>query len=340
METYRDFLNRINSFEKKEMFLGDGYFMSSPSISQKVDKNNRFQPFYGDTIVFNLDDATKRKLSWIVDKLYGAVPECFCERLVSDTFHMTLHDLSNSPSLEMVAAEVFTNELSVIKKAKQIHTRRIRMRSKYIFNMVNTSLVLGLYPISDEEYAKLMELYLMFDDIKKLEYPLTPHITLAYYNVEGFDVNSAKKLEDVVRELNANDMEIELDVVCHITLGSYAVEETEEIVARIKEMAKNTQCFDIKFSDLDHFGNMVRFLRPEISKELLELHQHFDSDYANGYTGWMPHATLYRHSEPREIELSKQIADKIEVVKNARIVGIELGEFFPPKKIIRVLFEK
>ena len=130
------------------------------------------------------------------------------------------------------------------------------------------------------------------------------------------------------------------DIPFHITLGSYAVEETEEIIARIKEVAKNTHCFDITFCDLDHLGNMVRFLRPEISKELLELHQHFDSDYANGYPGWMPHATVYRHSEPREIELSKQIADKIEVVKNARIVGIELGEFFPPKKIIRVLFEQ
>ena len=130
------------------------------------------------------------------------------------------------------------------------------------------------------------------------------------------------------------------DIPFHITLGSYAVEDTEEIVARIKEVAKNTRCLDIKFSDLDHFGNMVRFLSPEISNELLDLHQHFDSDYANGYPGWIPHATVYRHSEPREIELSKQIADKIEAVKNAKIVGIELGEFFPPKKIIRVLFEQ
>ena len=130
------------------------------------------------------------------------------------------------------------------------------------------------------------------------------------------------------------------DIPYHITLGSYAVEETDVIVARIKEVANNTSCFELKFNDLDHFGNMVRFLRPEISKELLDLHQHFDSDYANGYPEWMPHATVYRHSEPREIELSKQIIDKIEVAKNARIIGIELGEFFPPKKIIRVLFEQ
>lgn len=54
----------------------------------------------------------------------------------------------------------------------------------------------------------------------------------------------------------------------------------------------------------------------------------------------MPHVTIYRHCEPMEIELSKKLTEKIEQLKGARIVGIELGEFFPPKKIVRVLFEQ
>ena len=33
-----------------------------------------------------------------------------------------------------------------------------------------------------------------------------------------------------------------IDIPFHITLGSYAVEETEEIIARIKEVAKKTRC--------------------------------------------------------------------------------------------------
>lgn len=212
MESYEIFLDRINSFEKREVCFGNDYFIGNPSISQKVDKNNTFQTFYGDTIVFNLDDTTKKKLSAIVDELYSVAPECFCERLVSNTFHMTLHDLSNSPVLEQIATEVFENELNVIKKSKQIQTRKIKMRSKYIFNMVNTSLVLGLYPINEEEYMKLMELYYLFDEVKHLDYPFTPHITLAYYCIDGFDIKSARRLENIVRELNTNDMEIELDV--------------------------------------------------------------------------------------------------------------------------------
>lgn len=60
METYKEFLDRINSFEKSEIDLGDKYFKGSGSIDLKVDENNGFKPFFGDTVVFNLDDNTKK----------------------------------------------------------------------------------------------------------------------------------------------------------------------------------------------------------------------------------------------------------------------------------------
>lgn len=210
MESYQEFLNRINSFEKKETFFGYDYFHGNPSIAQKVDWENRFQSFYGDTMVFNLDNKTKEKLAQIVEQLYREVPECFCEKLISSTFHMTLHDLSNAKVLHDVAAEVFENELKVVEIMKQIKPQKIKMRSKYIFNMVGTSLVLGLYPASEEDYSKLMELYEMFNEVKHLNYPLTPHITLAYYNVHGFHTESARKLETLIYHLNDLEMEFEL----------------------------------------------------------------------------------------------------------------------------------
>ena len=86
------------------------------------------------------------------------------------------------------------------------------MKSKYIFNMVNTSLVLGLYPADEDEYRGLMELYYIFDSVKELSYPLTPHITLAYYNINGFDLQAAEVLEDTVNRLNNNEFELELNV--------------------------------------------------------------------------------------------------------------------------------
>ena len=63
METYQEFLDRINSFEKKEINFGNKYFKGNPSISQKVDKDNTYRRFYGDTIVFALDNIVKK--NWL-----------------------------------------------------------------------------------------------------------------------------------------------------------------------------------------------------------------------------------------------------------------------------------
>lgn len=216
METYQEFLDRIYSFEKKEIHYGDSYFHGNPSISLKVNKDNSFQNFYGDTIVFALADAVKEALSRIVETLYQSAPECFCERLVPDTFHVTLHDLGNSSVLRDVAKEVFENELNVIRQKQtgaiqKLANTSIRLKSTYLFNMVDTSLVLGLFPADEDTYHRLMGLYSMFDSVKKLNYPFTPHITLAYYNVHGFDSHAARILENTVNELNQK-IDIELNV--------------------------------------------------------------------------------------------------------------------------------
>ena len=126
----------------------------------------------------------------------------------------------------------------------------------------------------------------------------------------------------------------------HISLGSYAPEDAGMIVERIKWVANEAKPFEINILGMNHFGNKVRFLEPELSEDLMKLHLHFNSDYANGYQGWMPHATVYIHEEPREIEVSKELEEKINSVKTAKVVGIELGEFFPAKFIVRKMFEE
>ncbi len=214
METYREFLNRIHSFEYQKWSFGTGYFKGNPSLEKKVHPNNTFRPFYGDTVVFDLDDTTKERLAKWLDELYATVPECFSERLATDTFHMTLHDLCNSGEFSEIVKEVEVNGKEVQSLRKGIpEINSIRMKSKYIFNMVNTSLVLGLYPADETEYKKLMALYETFNAVKKLPYPLTPHITLAYYNVHGFSDASARRLEELVYHLNCAELENEMEIV-------------------------------------------------------------------------------------------------------------------------------
>jgi len=214
METYQDFLDRINSFEHKIWSFAPGHFQGNPSLEKKVKQDNLFRPYYGDTAVFHLDLAAKTVLAQWLDKLYAAVPECFSERLVTDTFHMTLHDLSNSDDFSEIVEDVAWNKEKIQDLCNEIpdfHT--IKMRSKCMFNMVNTSLVLGLYPANEAEYCKLMNLYEAFNKVRELPYPLTPHITLAYYNVNGFCEASARKLEELVCRLNCEELKHEMEIV-------------------------------------------------------------------------------------------------------------------------------
>ena len=212
MDTYRDFINRI-SYQQAELQIGSGYFKPDGRVYQKVACDNRFKPFWGDTVVFDLDRRTKAKIAGIIDSLYSAVPECFCEQIKEDTIHMTLHDLSTSDNLDSIAPEMFGNEIELLRVLKENpqQLNSIKMKTNYIINMVSTSLVLALVPADEGEWNKLQEMYELINRVKVCPYPyLTPHITLAYFNYNGFDANSADKLKAKVYELNQNRFDITL----------------------------------------------------------------------------------------------------------------------------------
>ena len=212
MESYHDFSRRI-SYQQAELQLGEGRFVPDGRVHGKVNRDNRFKPFYGDTVIFDLDDGARERISSMIDRLYAAAGECFCERIASDTIHMTLHDLSASDTLEKVATEVFDNEIDLLRVLHNNppDSQTIRMKTNFIINMVNTSLVLALVPADEREWDKLQALYSLIDQVRVCPYPyLTPHITLAYFNYEGFREESAEKLKEAVRLLNKKRFEITL----------------------------------------------------------------------------------------------------------------------------------
>ena len=214
MENYEQFLERINSFEKLDFSLNKEYFMPDQSIYSKVNANNEFRNFYGDTTVFDLDIESKAKISKMIKKLYSATPECFCEKRLTDTLHMTMHDLCNSTSKKEIEEEMKNNliKLKEVLKEEPIPDQKIRMKTNFITDFGHVNLVLALCPVNEEEYKKLMKIRTIIDKVKKLDYEFTPHVTLAYFNSRGFDIESVMNLVKVVRRLNSTEnFEIILD---------------------------------------------------------------------------------------------------------------------------------
>ena len=214
LENYNEFLDRINSFEKLNFSLEQKFFTPDLSIKSKVNEKNEFENFYGDTVVFDLDEKTKNRIGNIIEIMYKEVPQCFCEKRVTDTLHMTLHDLTSSIEKGKIEHEMDNNlnKLKELLKNNPILDEKIKMRTNFITDFGHVNLVLALCPISEEEYKKIMQIRNVIDSVKELDYKFSPHITLAYFNRNGFDIESVNKLTNAVRKLNSEcDFDVILD---------------------------------------------------------------------------------------------------------------------------------
>ena len=193
----------------------DGMFETNPNLARKAGEDGRFRPFYGDTVIYGVEDEVKKKIEQIKGHLYTDCGDMLAEPLDEDTFHVTLHDLSSGGESAALAVQMERNR----RKAQQIldAVRReampsARVRAVSVFNMVNTSVVLGLEPADETSCRRLMELYERFQDAVRLDYPLTLHITVAYFRPGSYSDGQRQKLAGMFSELSRElDMEFCLE---------------------------------------------------------------------------------------------------------------------------------
>lgn len=160
-----------------------GDFSTNPNLAKKVNPAGEFLPFFGNTVVFDLQDEIKQVLQSVQEELYRKAGWMLSQKLDPATFHMTLHDLVNGPELtEERKAEMGEAE----KQVKSLLARwqcqlPLNMKTTWLFNMVNTSIVLGLAPADADSWRRLDEMYTALESVVHLGYALTPHITMAYF---------------------------------------------------------------------------------------------------------------------------------------------------------------
>lgn len=80
------------------------------------------------------------------------------------------------------------------------------------------------------------------------------------------------------------------DIPYHVTLGSYAVFDKQNLVYRL-----DTYCgkqFVLRYNKIGIFPNSVVFAEPDVNSNLMQAHQSFDNNYADGYP-YFAHTTLF-----------------------------------------------
>ncbi|MCR1950456.1 hypothetical protein NSA50_05170 [Clostridium sp. DSM 100503] len=216
MESFIEFKNRIYSFEKISILDNLQELVVNSGVADKVNFDGSIKDFYGDTVVFELSENEKKLISMLQDILYSNCNKYLSERLPIATLHMTLHDLNNNSNYKVIEDTIIKNRNkmnNIFHRLSNINQQEaIKMKKSYVFNLVNTSIVLGLEPIDDDNYNRLIYLYNKFEEVKKLDYPLTPHITLAYFRNKDIDYVGIEILKRTIEEMNKYKLEINLEL--------------------------------------------------------------------------------------------------------------------------------
>lgn len=211
-------METLQQYRERTAFMWDslapcGDFHTAHGLRNKVDDSGRFRPFYGDTVIFGLPQEMIVWLERIQAALYEACGDCLAERLPPETFHITLHDLLNRAECRPEGmAENRSKAMTAIAQAQGIYPPEIAVRSRCMFSMVGTSIVMGFEPAEEMDCAVLMELHQRFQDIVPLSYPLTLHVTLAYYRPGEYDEGTLYRLRDAMQHIGREQIEWRLSM--------------------------------------------------------------------------------------------------------------------------------
>ena len=182
-------------------------FTTHKGLESKVDTAGKLKPYAGNTTVFLLDDTVQDALAALQDSLYEKVPDMLAEPLQKDTFHMTLHSLADGvpdmPGLGEKMDAAAQKATMLLESWK--HGPDLKMRTSWLFNMMNTSIVLGLMPADAQSWQRLDEMYTALEAVVPLGYAMTPHITMAYYRPGAYEEADKLRLGAVLRNI---DMEL------------------------------------------------------------------------------------------------------------------------------------
>ena len=204
-ETLREFHQRVDGFMLDSLPREGGLVTREP-LREKVGPDGRMLPFFGNTMIYDLPDAVKVQISRMQVLLHHLCGPCLAEPLSPATLHLTLHDLLNgvdeSALRDGVAATGAQAEALLADMRREI-APPVQLRSVAAFNMVKGSVALGFAPETEEDCARIMALHARFQQVVALSYPLTPHVTLAYYRPGSYGRDMVDALAESLRQINA-----------------------------------------------------------------------------------------------------------------------------------------
>ena len=200
IENLAAFHIRVDAFQHDSL---QAALTTKPLLVEKVAPNGTLRPFYGNTMIFDLPADVQLQIARMQLLLHHSCGFMLAEPLAPSTLHMTLHDLLNGvdeAALTEPVRQTGTQAKAILAELRQAAQPPIRLTSTLAFNMTNGSVALGFAPDTEADCAAIMGMHARFQDVVALNYPLTPHVTLAYYKPGVYDTAA---LAEALRAVNA-----------------------------------------------------------------------------------------------------------------------------------------
>ena len=203
-ETLSAFHARVDGFQRCSL-PHDGALITKPLLVEKVGPNGVLLPFFGNTMIFDLPQTVQLDIARMSLILHHRCGWMLAQPLTPATLHMTLHDLLNGVEEAALREPVRRTgeQAKAILAQQRAVCRPLHLTSTLAFNMVNGSLCLGFAPDTEDDCARLMALHAAYQDVVALNYPLTPHVTLAYFKPGAYGPDEVAQLAQALAEINA-----------------------------------------------------------------------------------------------------------------------------------------
>ncbi len=217
MESLREFHARVDGFQHDSL-PHDGYLTTKPMLVEKVAPSGALLPFFGNTMIFDLPQEVQLTIARMQLILHHRCGTMLAQPLAPETLHMTLHDLLNGVDASALTEPVRrTGEQAkaILREQRAAQQPPIRLTSTLAFNMTNGSVALGFAPDTEDDCAALMAMHADYQAVVALNYPLTPHVTLAYFKPGCYSPEEVARLAEALREINALEkVHIAVDAGC------------------------------------------------------------------------------------------------------------------------------
>lgn len=217
LETLQAFHARVDGFERDSL-PHDGWLTTKPLLVEKVAPDGKLLPFYGNTMIFDLPMEAQLTIARMQLLLHHRCAGMLAEPLHPATLHMTLHDLLNgvdAAALSAPVAQTGEQAKAILAEQRKAPHPAMHLTSTAAFNMASGSVALGFAPDTEQDCAALMGLHARYQEVVALNYPLTPHVTLAYFRPGTYGPDAVGALAAALADINALPrVRITLDTDC------------------------------------------------------------------------------------------------------------------------------